>query len=65
MQAVPNPGAHPARASGVAGPATGEQVAEILRPYLDASFADFTFAKSEAPTLDAIVLGGELLSLVS
>ncbi|MGO9179291.1 MAG: hypothetical protein ACLQBX_02685 [Candidatus Limnocylindrales bacterium] len=46
-------------------PATPERAVEILRPYLDAGFAGFTFANSEMPTPDAIGLGCGLLSLLA
>jgi F420-dependent oxidoreductase-like protein len=44
---------------------TPEQVADALRPYLDAGFTGFTFNNSIYRTTDEIAVLGELLRLVS
>ena len=41
-----------------------EQVAEALRPYLDAGFSGFTFNNPVLPTPEAIGAAGELLRLL-
>jgi alkanesulfonate monooxygenase SsuD/methylene tetrahydromethanopterin reductase-like flavin-dependent oxidoreductase (luciferase family) len=51
------------RAHVVAG--TPEQVADGLRPYIDAGFTGFTFNNPVVSTPEAIVATGELLRLVS
>jgi len=45
-------------------PGTPEQVAEALRPYLDAGFTGFTFNNTVLPTPEAIGQAGELLRLI-
>jgi len=54
----------PAR-RGMVEPATVEQAAERLRPYLDAGIGGFTFNNPTMPTPEAIALGGELIRLLS
>ena len=54
----------PAR-RGLMAPATVEQAAERLRPFLDAGICGFTFNNPTMPTLDAIALGGQLIRLLS
>jgi len=44
---------------------TPEQMADALRPYLDAGFTGFTFNNSIYRTTDEIAVLGELLRLVS
>ena len=46
-------------------PATPEQAAERLRPYLEAGFTGFTFNNTVLPTAESIALAGDLLRLVS
>ncbi len=54
----------PAR-RGLMAPATVEQAAERLRPFLDAGIGGFTFNNPTMPTPDAIALGGQLIRLLS
>lgn len=54
----------PAR-RGLMAPATVEQAAERLRPFLDAGICGFTFNNPTMPTPDAIALGGQLIRLLS
>jgi len=55
----------PAGRRGMVFPATVEQAAERMRPYLDAGIGGFTFNNPTMPTPDAIALGGELRRLLS
>ena len=50
---------------GMVAPATVEQAAERLRPFLDAGIAGFTFNNPTMPTPETIALGGELRRLLS
>src|SRR5215472_9966191 len=45
---------------GMVAPATVEQAAELLRPYVDAGIGGFTFNNPIMPTPEAIAMGGEL-----
>jgi F420-dependent oxidoreductase-like protein len=45
-------------------PATPDQAAELLQPYIEAGFTGFTFNNPTMPTPEAIGLGGELIGLV-
>jgi F420-dependent oxidoreductase-like protein len=46
-------------------PATPEQAADELRPYLDAGFTGFTFNDTYLATPDAVAVAGEALKLIS
>ena len=43
---------------------TPEQTAEFLRPYIDAGFGGFTFNNPVLPTVEAISLAGEMITMV-
>ena len=50
---------------GMVAPATVEQAAELLRPYVDAGIGGFTFNNPIMPTPEAIAMGGELRTLLN
>ncbi|HXM54839.1 MAG TPA: LLM class F420-dependent oxidoreductase [Candidatus Dormibacteraeota bacterium] len=53
----------PARRSMIR-PATLDEAAEALRPFIDAGAGGFTFSNQTMPTAEAIALGGELIRLL-
>lgn len=55
----------PAGRRGMVTPATVEQAAELLRPYVDAGIGGFTFNNPVMPTPEAIAMGGELRRLLN